>query len=412
MSKQDLFDICVIGAGASGMSAAITAKKNYPELRVCLLEEKEKVGQKLLATGNGRCNLSNDDLGISHYGGEAEKYSWIFENSVPDEEFFDDLGLVITSDGSGRKYPYSNQAASVLNAFLREIDLLGLQLIQNFKAVRLNTEGKLYSIVSQDGRSVYAASVIIAIGSPAGKHSYAMPELIASTGELFKPFSPALVPIYVYPDVRTMKGARVKAKVQLTHQAITCAEESGEVQFGDGYISGICIMNLSRFVETGKEYELHLNLVSDLLVHEVENYLNVMVQHNVQLSDLLSGLLPKRVGEEIIRACCKDPFRRKASSLNDSEREKVARTLRNWTFKVKSLGPVNLAQISKGGVMELDSQTLASQRNTGLFYCGEVVNVDGECGGYNLHWAWISGQAAGKAACDYLKRVRGAADEV
>ncbi|MBQ8995829.1 MAG: NAD(P)/FAD-dependent oxidoreductase, partial [Oscillospiraceae bacterium] len=161
-----------------------------------------------------------------------------------------------------------------------------------------------------------------------------------------------------------------------------------------------------------KEYELHLNLVSDLLVHEVENYLNVMVQHNVQLSDLLSGLLPKRVGEEIIRACCKDPFRRKASSLNDSEREKVARTLRNWTFKVKSLGPVNLAQISKGGVMELDSQTLASQRNTGLFYCGEVVNVDGECGGYNLHWAWISGQAAGKAACDYLTRVRGAADEV
>ncbi len=402
INAKIVYDICVIGAGASGLSAAIAAKRKDPANSVVLLEEKERVGQKILVTGNGRCNLSNSHIDITHYGGEADRYLNLIESDEDDKDYFRSLSMIVYEDPEGRIYPYSNQAASVLNSFIRTIESLNVEVVCNYKAVKLEKGNGLFAVSSQEGEIVLARSVIIAIGSPAGKYKFDTPQLLRSTGEEVVPFRPALVPMYVTQDVRQMKGARFKAKVSLSYKDHVIAEEQGEVQVGDGYLGGICIMNLSRFVQGEDGYELHIDITPDISDSELEDYLSGIVSESVKISELLSGLLPKRVGEELVRSCCNDPFKRNAIELSNEEKEKILQKLRGWDFNVRSLGPVNMAQICTGGVCGLNSDTLASPVTEGLFYCGEVVNVDGECGGYNLHWAWVSGKTVGTAANDFV----------
>lgn len=400
---KETYDICIIGAGASGIAAAIAAKNVQNDAKVILLEEKDKVGQKILATGNGRCNLSNRTIDPSHYGGDIERYKHLLGSYTDDLDFFKSLGLVLHEDTEGRIYPYSNQASSVLNAFLRKLTELKIETECNFKAVSFVKNGKGYVIRSEDGREVISHVVIVAVGTPAGKHNYRIPEILISSGETVKPFSPALAPLYVYPDVRQMKGTRVRAKATLLCGGQALADETGEVQIGDGYLSGICIMNLSRVIGNERGYMVVLDLIPDLPEVELDDYLTMMSTNSILLSELLSGILPKRIGEELMRACCPDVFKRKASSITDAEKEKVKKTLHTWTFAVKSIGPANQAQISIGGVTELDYRELESKHCRNVFYCGEVVNVDGKCGGYNLHWAWRSGITVGEAAAKRLR---------
>ncbi|MBR0343462.1 MAG: aminoacetone oxidase family FAD-binding enzyme [Oscillospiraceae bacterium] len=404
-STYKKYDVCVIGAGASGLCAAIAAKRSDPDVSVVMLEEKDRVGQKILATGNGRCNLSNSHMDISHYGGEADRYSKIIENAS-DEEFFRSLSLIVYEDQDGRMYPYSNQAASVLNALLRTADSLGIDTECGFRVDGVKKEKGRIIVSADNGREVFASTVVIAIGTPAGKYKYDMQPLLTTTGDELVAFRPALVPMYVTQDVRQMKGARFKADVCLVKDGMVVAEENGEVQVGDGYLGGICIMNLSRFVKEDSGYELTFDMAPGVTDRELDEYIEKIVKEPVKISDVLSGLLPKRVGEELIRSCCDDPFKRMAESLTHEEKKKISEKLRGWTFSVRSLGPVNLAQISTGGVCGLDADTLASPSIDGLFYCGEVVNVDGECGGYNLHWAWTSGSTAGRSAVDFLHNKR------
>ena len=405
VASVSIYDICVIGAGSSGLSAAIAAKKESPDASVILLEEKDRIGQKILVTGNGRCNLSNEDISASHYGGDADRYSELIGSAESDREFFEDLSLLTYTDKEGRIYPYSNQASSVLNAFIRKIDSLGVDIICSYKAIHLCKKGSIFTISSEKGENIRAQSVIVAVGSPAGNYKYDVQALIKSAGDDVVPFRPALVPVYVKQDVRQMKGARFKALVRLSEEGNCIAEELGEVQVGDGYLSGICVMNLSRYIDGNRSYELKLDLAPDLSDEEIDRYLTGISGEKVKISEMMSGILPKRVGEEFMRGCCDDIFKRTSDSLTAEEADAIRRIIREWSFSVRSLGPVNMAQISAGGVRGLNAETLGSSVLEGLFYCGEVVNVDGECGGYNLHWAWVSGCQAGKSAAEYLKNV-------
>ena len=405
LHSQITYDICIIGAGASGLSAAIAAKRRNPDAKVVLLEEKDRIGQKILVTGNGRCNLSNMSVDISHYGGEAARYSELIGTVGTDRTFFESISLITYADAEGRLYPYSNQASSVLNALKRTIDSLDIDVICSFKAVGLRKDNGTFTIESDKGDRLRARASVIAVGSPAGKYKYDIQPIVVSAGDKVTPFRPALVPVHVRQDVRQMKGARFKASVQLVEEGIVKAEEKGEVQVGDGYISGICVMNLSRYIVEGRRYELRFDLVPDLTDQELESYLSGISRTNIMISELLSGILPKRVGEELLKTCCDNIFKRISDTLSPEEFETIRKRIRNWTFSVRSLGPVNMAQISTGGVCGLEPQTLASPTTGGLFYCGEVVNVDGECGGYNLHWAWVSGQQAGVSASEYIKSV-------
>ena len=406
LGSKKIYDICIIGAGASGLSAAIAAKRSRPEASVILVEEKDRVGQKILVTGNGRCNLSNRNMDVSHYGGEADRFSWLIESKEAEEEYFSSLSLLTYEDQAGRQYPYSNQASSVLNALLRKIESLDIETACNCKMTSIKKEDDGYCVVYEQGY-LKARSVIIAVGSPAGKYKFDIQPLLKSSGDKVMPFRPALVPVYVSQDVRQMKGVRIKANVRLSLNNISIAEERGEIQVGDGYLSGICIMNLSRFINSEKGYELHVDIAPDFSDTEIDNYLSGIISENIHLSELLSGLVPKRVGEELLRSCCDGIFKRTSDTLTEEERNTIKNRIHDWVFSVRSLGPVNMAQIAVGGVCGLNSKTLESAVNEGLFYCGEVVNIDGECGGYNLHWAWVSGIQAGKSAIEYLNTKQG-----
>lgn len=296
---KETYDICIIGAGASGIAAAIAAKNAQNDAKVILLEEKDKVGQKILATGNGRCNLSNRNIDPSHYGGDIERYKHLLGSYSDDLDFFKSLGLVLHEDTEGRIYPYSNQASSVLNVFLRKLTELKIETECNFKAVSFVKNGKGYVIRSEDGREVISRVVIVAVGTPAGKHNYRIPEILISSGETVKPFSPALAPLYVYPDVRQMKGTRVRAKATLLCGGQTLADETGEVQIGDGYLSGICIMNLSRVIGNEGEYTVVLDLVPDLPEVELDEYLTLMSSNSILISELLVGFCPKESAKSL-----------------------------------------------------------------------------------------------------------------
>ncbi len=392
-------DICVIGAGASGMTAALSAYWKDPSLRIALVEEKERIGQKILVTGNGRCNLSNRFLTIENYNDGARRYEQMFRDASSDEAFFARLGLMLYEDESGRLYPYSNQASSVLNAFLSALGRTGIKVLVGNKVTFLKPGKQGIAVGLGNGEQILAGSVILATGSPASVRNNRSEELVRQIGDRFVPFVPALVPLRLRGDqFRALKGIRLKASVALQKEGTVIRREAGEVQFGDGYLGGICVMDLSRFVEEG-DYCLVLDLVPDKKEQILIPFLETACeQTSGTAASLLNGILPRRAGELIMRSVLPDAFSRQADTLSEKEIRQTAYMLKHWEIPVASRCPMNQAQICRGGVERLDRNTLASASDPRVFYCGEIINVDGRCGGYNLHWAWISGKTAGEAA--------------
>jgi predicted Rossmann fold flavoprotein len=402
-------DICVIGAGASGMTAALSAYWKDPSLRIALIEEKERIGQKILVTGNGRCNLSNRLMSIENYNAGARRYEQVFRDAASDEAFFARLGLMLYEDESGRLYPYSNQASSVLNAFLNALGGTGIEIMTGNKVTFLKPGKQGIAVGLENGEQILAGSVILATGSPASVRNNRSEELVRQLGDRFVPFVPALVPLrFRGEQFRSLKGIRLKASVALQKEGTVICREAGEVQFGDGYLGGICVMDLSRFLEDG-DYCLVLDLVPDKDEQIIIPFLETAcAQTSGTASALLNGILPRRAGELIMRSVIPDAFSRKADTLSEKEIHQTAHLLKHWKIPVDSRCPMNQAQICRGGVEKLDRKTLASASDSRVFYCGEIINVDGRCGGYNLHWAWISGKTAGEAAAQC---VRGGNDE-
>ena len=392
-------DICVIGGGAAGMTAALAAYRAEPSLKILLLEARERIGQKLLVTGNGRCNLSNTSITMDCYNPEAVRYREIFEQNPEDSSFFGDLGLMLSKDDSGRIYPYSNQASSVLNAFLKAFEKAAVQIVCNARVREIAKEKDSVLITTADGRAYRAKYAVIATGSPAGVKENRSEDLIRQNGDSYGSFEPGLVPLRIRGNaLRPLKGLRFRAEVSLYCNGEKVREESGEVQIGDGYLGGICIMDLSRYLE-GKNNTLSLNLVPGLTAEMLLGFLYRYADGNTApAASLLDGILPKRLGEQMVKSVITGAFSRTCESLSREEIGTVADRIVNWELEVESTCPVQQAQVCRGGVRELDPETLRSPGNRQVFYCGEIVDVDGKCGGFNLHWAWISGLTAGKAA--------------
>ena len=397
-------DICVIGAGASGMTAALSAYWKNPVLKIVLVEEKERIGQKILVTGNGRCNLSNRFMTLDSYNDEAVRYESVFRNCVSDDAFFARLGLMLFEDESGRIYPYSNQASSVLNAFLSELERTDIRVLTGRTVTGLKPGKNGITVEFSNGELLLSGSIILATGTPASARNNRSGELIRQIGDRFVPFVPALVPIRIRGDqFRGLKGIRLKAAVKLQRDGKTVRQETGEVQFGDGYLGGICVMDLSRYVKNG-DHQLVLDLIPDRTEPDIFSFIDLSLSRNSgTAASLLNGILPRRVGEFLMRSLFLDAFSRKADSLSGEEVHEVVSLLKHWIIPIESRCPMSQAQVCMGGADGLERETLASACDPRVFYCGEIVNVDGRCGGFNLHWAWISGKTAGEAAASLGK---------
>lgn len=391
-----MYDIAVIGAGASGLAAAINAKRTNSKLNIILLEALPRVGKKILATGNGRCNLTNLNASVSDYN---DKFVSDVLNTFPPQkviDFFRSIGLVCTSDSEGRAYPSSNTAASVLDCLRFEAEKFGVEVICDFHADEIINK-KNYFLINN---SVSAKKIILATGgksSPAQGSDGSGYTLLKKLGHTVTPLYPALVQLTVGENVKSLKGVRVKANVTLISDKNVIDSSKGEVLFTDYGLSGISVMDISRSVKN-KKCICRLDILPCMNTDEIKAFLDERRKQNPELSaeNALSGILPKKAGQYVLKVCgihSDKPLK----AVNEFNIKSVAQAIKSLDFTVTGSNGFKNAQITAGGVelSEFDSRTLESKKINNLFCTGELLNIDSICGGYNLQWAWASGLTAG-----------------
>lgn len=389
------YDVAIIGGGASGMIAAITASANNSELRVVVLEKSNRVGKKLLSTGNGRCNLTNLDQSPVHYHG---KNSW-FINEVLKQfslentlAFFKSIGVETITEGN-KVFPRSLQASSVLDLLRYRMKEQGVEEVCDFYCTDIKKEGVTFTVESKDGQVIHANSVLIAAGGKASPNLGGTEEgyhLLGRFGHHTTALFPALVQVCVpFKKTLPLKGIKVQATVSAYDGNVFLQQETGEVLFTEYGLSGPPIFQLSRFVsQTPGSLSFSLDLFPEYDNDTLE-YMLTSRKGFLPENMILSGLLHNTVGREILRELGKDVLDLKC----------LVRLLKNWTFKISGTRGWAQAQVTCGGVNlnDFSPLTLESKLVKGLYACGEVLDADGDCGGYNLQWAWSSGVVAGRA---------------
>ena len=396
--------ILIIGGGASGMMAALTAAEQ-PGNAVTLLERQSRVGRKLLATGNGRCNLTNLDLAATHYHGSRPDFAVpaLSRFGLDDTlRFFRSLGLLTVADDTGRVYPLSDQANSVLDVLRFALETRGVSVVCSCDVIEVKKKARGYEAISATGERYFGDRLIVAAGGCAGKKlggTKSGYRLLGMLGHSCTPLSPSLTQIKTdQTHVRALKGVRADALVQLRQNGRRIAHEAGEVQFTDFGLSGPVAFSLSREAGLLDGAELTLDFLRAYGCADVDALLQNKraAMGALPAAELLSGMLHARLGGVIMRRAL-GSLQRPAGALTDAELTQVRQQLRCFTLPVTGVMGMENAQVTAGGIAtdEFDPQTLESRLAPGVFATGEVLDIDGDCGGYNLQWAWSSGRLAG-----------------
>ena len=393
--------IGIIGAGASGMAAALAAAEN-PEVEVLVLERQSRVGRKLLATGNGRCNLTNLHALEGGYHGESPDFSKEALTRFSPEEtlaWFRSLGLYTVAEPSGRVYPYSDQANSVVDVLRLAMDKPNITLVTGFTVEKIRREPEGFTLSSRED-SYFCHKVIVACGGLAGSKlggTMSGYQLLGKLGHRSTRLRPALVQIKCgWAGVVGLKGVRANCHVKIFRDEALFAQSTGELQFTEMGLSGPVIFEISRDVCFGKgDWEARLDFLPEMSPAELEAMLLERQQRNFPMEELLTGILHNRLGRVLTKAA--GIGGRQAGDLTREEIAQVCRTVKSFAIPLTEPLGMDSAQVTAGGVLteNFDPQTMESRLVPGLYACGEVLDVDGDCGGYNLQWAWSSGRTAG-----------------
>ena len=402
----------VIGAGASGLMAAATAARILGKGKILVVEGSPKPGRKLLATGNGRCNLTNLSIQPQYYHGDTLPPGlFAHYSSQRIIEEFRQLGLLTQTDPQGRVYPHSLQAAAVVKTLVGACQRAGAELACSFPVKSLQPVRGGWLLTSQSGEEIFAQRCVLACGGQASPKlstgsGYG---LAKELGHTVTPLSPSLVGLAVPgKGTKAIKGMRCKARVSLYSNKRLIKEERGEIIFGDQGISGVCVMNLSAKLREipRKGISLTLDLLESLSPAQVFGYLKALCQSQPDLpaGELLGGAVNLRVGQALIKNLGL-PFAKPISQLAGQELRAAAQAVK--AFYLPIAGPLGWedAQATAGGIPldQVNLKTMESLQCPGLYITGELLNVDGDCGGYNLHWAWTTGLIAGKAIGESLR---------
>ena len=395
-------NVYVIGAGSSGLTCAIVlARRGF---KVYVIEQNNKIGKKLLLTGNGRCNYWNENQEITKYHSKDLDIFKIIYNNTKEEvlPFFQSIGIMPRIN-NGYYYPCSNQAISVVNALVATAKNLKVQFITEEKVLNLKKTTK-WEIIT-DKNKYLADKVVLAMGSKAYLKNdiYNGYELIKKLGHNLTSIYPALVPLIGDNNfLKDLAGVRSEVILNLYIDKQLKAQEFGEVQFTDRGISGICSFNLSGMINESiakeKTVEIGINLVpwfkknKEALIEFLDNQEQVLT--NYTLSNILEGFLNYKIVNVILKKIKKD-INTKWQEVN---KEEVVNILMDFKIKVIGTKDYDNAQICRGGVVlkEINPYTMESLKVKDIYLVGELLDVDGVCGGYNLGFAWMSGIAAGK----------------
>ena len=392
----------IIGAGASGMAAALAAAEN-PNVSVILMERQARVGRKLQATGNGRCNLSNVLANVEAYHGEQPEFvSPALEAFGPVDTmfWFRNLGLYTVTEDSGKVYPYSDQANSVVDVLRLNLERGNITMKLGFEAEKISrTEGG-FAVIGQE-ETFFCDKLIVACGGLAGSKlggSMAGYKLLAKLGHKSTRLRPSLVQIKTdWGSIGALKGVRTNAHVRILRDGSLFRESRGELQFTEQGISGPVVFEISRDVCYGSgHWTAELDFIPDLTPEQLLAEINRRRKTALPMDELLTGILHNRLGRVLTKAAGvkgKEFVRQ----LSDQEAEAVCRAVKELEIGLTEPLGMDSAQVTAGGVLtsQFDENTMQSRLIPGLYACGEVLDIDGDCGGFNLQWAWSSGRMAG-----------------
>ena len=401
----------IVGGGAAGLFAACILARSGAQ--VTLLEKQNRVGRKLLSTGNGRCNLSNLNASEKDYYGDARYIRAALNAFSPRDavDFFESIGLVCCPDEEGRVYPLSNQAAGVLDALRLYADEQGCETITEFEVKNIARRKNGFTVEASDGRKMQADFVIVACGGLAAPKLGGCADgykLLESFGHKITPRYPAIAALKTDPEaVRALKGIRMQGEIELISNGKVLRREKGEMLFSETGVSGIAAMQLARAVNLELSRSRKCAIRMNFFPGATENLLRMRAKALPErsLEDFLSGIVPKRLGQVLIKNAGVAPLTMKAGELSSKQLDNIFRMLTGWTLNVKSTLGFDQAQVTCGGaeLKDFDPETLESRRAPGLFAAGEVLDVDGDCGGFNLHWAWASAYLCTR---EILNRIR------
>lgn len=403
-----MYEVIIIGAGASGLMAAAAAASKGA--RVALLEHKDDIGKKILATGNGRCNFTNTDMSVNKFhGSKALIKNGLSQFNYADTiRFFKELGIP-AYDNAGYIYPNSRQAASVVAAFRMELMRLHVDVKTGINITDIKpADDRTGYCIQTDKGSFKSKRLIIACGLTAS------PKL-GSDGSLFRQIE-ALGHHIQKPlptlcgfscdglNFKKITGVRCDATVASVIDGQMTEQNTGELQLADYGISGIPVFQISslmsRALDKGQRVEVIIDFLPAFSDDELNGYIkdrSITTTDNRSLNEMLNGLLNNKLLLELIHKSGVSPDK-KGRLLTDDDCKSLTRSIKHTAVSVKKPRGVEFAQVCAGGIYtkEIDVRTLESKIHPGLYFCGELLDVDGICGGYNLQWAWTSGYIAGE----------------
>ena len=398
-------EIAVIGGGASGMMAAITARKSGKE--VIILERKDRILKKVLITGNGRCNITNVNANISNYFGKnISSVENILNSFNPQDtmDFFNGLGIICNEENRGKVYPLSGQASSVVDALRFEAERLGIRIETEFYVRKIEKEGFKFKIYSEERKKIEAGRVIIAAGGQSypelGSNGSGF-ELAKELGHSVTKLSPSIVQLKTEKhQVKGLQGIKTDVAVTAYGDNKKICTYDGELLFTDYGISGNVVFNISFVMPLYKNVEFEIDFMEKFDYNELYEILKERkkIMSHLTMENYFNGMINKKLGQFLSKMSGIEKLSKPVKDLNDSEIRKLCTVLKKYRIKILDTTGFKNAQVTAGGVSlnEVNTETLESKIVKGLYFSGEVLDVYGECGGFNLQWAWASGYIAGK----------------
>lgn len=406
-------EIIIIGGGASGLVAAIYAAKSGK--KVTILEKNKVCGKKILITGNGKCNYYNQDQRLFHYHSSNQtKINEIINKHNTKEvlNLFDSIGI-IPKIKDGYYYPYSNQASSIQTALIKEAELQGVEIITQTNVLEVQKNNNIFKIIT-DNKEYYCNKVILATGSKAAPKTGSTGigyEIATSLGHSLVEPLPALVQLKsTSPFLKDWHGIRSDVTISLIKNNNIITKQTGEIQLTNYGISGICVFSLSGQVSqelfNNQKPKVLINFLHSLNIENFQQFIEWMNQRNQKISnrsisDLLDGIL----NYKLINLILKLSHIKRESSWNEitpSHKELLGNYLTKFSLNITSTNSFEHAQTCTGGIplTEVNLKNMESLKTKGLYIIGELLDIDGDCGGYNLTNAWITGYLAGKKIND------------
>ena len=402
--------VIVVGGGAAGMITAISACRLGAD--VTILERNPRVGKKILATGNGRCNFTNINADVGYYHGNNPKFTYsALSNFTVDDtiRFFEKLGIAHKVEDFGKVFPMSDQASSILDVFLYELNQLGVNIVCDADVKDIRKNGQ-FLIELENGKVYKGDRVIITTGGkamPSSGSDGSGYDLAAKLGHTIIDIFPALVQLKLDgPFFKRLDGVKFVGTAEILHNNKSVDIDRGDILFTNYGVSGPPILQISRkageLLKAGQEVYLKITIMDTVSKDELRTFLKKrwQISSSKPLDFSLVGFINKRLIPVVLMEAGINDVGRPVASLSVKEQERIIDILTNWRFKIRGTRSWPSAQVTAGGVdtREINQDTMESKLVKGLFFAGEIIDIDGQCGGFNLQWAWSSGFIAGQNA--------------